>query len=55
MAIGQASSFAPDAAKAQSSAEAIFKLLDRKPEMDTEDEGGEKPKEVSKFFSFQSY
>ncbi|XP_060595692.1 ATP-dependent translocase ABCB1-like [Ruditapes philippinarum] len=45
MAIGQASSFAPDAAKAQSSAEAIFKLLDRKPEMDTEDEGGEKPKE----------
>lgn len=47
MAIGQASSFAPDAAKAQSSAVAVFKLLDRKPEIDSESTEGDKPSEVS--------
>lgn len=50
MAIGQASSFAPDAAKAQSSAVAVFKLLDRKPEIDSESTEGDKPSEVSEIF-----
>lgn len=45
MAIGQASSFAPDAAKAQSSAKSVFKLLDRKPDIDSEMVDGEQPSE----------
>ncbi|XP_053373101.1 ATP-dependent translocase ABCB1-like isoform X2 [Mercenaria mercenaria] len=40
MAIGEASSFAPDAAKAEQSAKEIFKLLDREPKIDSySDEG----------------
>lgn len=48
MAIGQASSFAPDAAKAQKSAQEIFRLLDRKPAIDIDDESSEriKPEKV---------
>lgn len=38
MAIGQASAMAPDAAKAQTSAEQIFKLLDRKPAIGGDEE-----------------
>ena len=44
MAIGQASSFAPDAAKAQKSAEEIFRLLDSKPNIEAEDENVQKIK-----------
>ncbi|XP_053373066.1 ATP-dependent translocase ABCB1-like isoform X2 [Mercenaria mercenaria] len=47
MAIGQASSFAPDAAKAQSSASVIFKLLDLKPDIDSESTVGDQPKDCS--------
>ena len=46
MSIGQASSFAPDAAKAQASAEHIFKLLDSVPSIDAYSTEGEKPAEV---------
>lgn len=43
MAVGQASSFAPDAAKGQTSAVEIFKLLDREPTIDSESPEGEQP------------
>ncbi|XP_052095836.1 ATP-dependent translocase ABCB1-like isoform X5 [Mytilus californianus] len=43
MALGQASAFAPDAAKAQASSEVIFPLLDTTPTIDAESENGEKP------------
>ena len=46
MAIGQASSFAPDASKAQSSAVYIFELLDTEPSIDVERTDGLKPLEV---------
>lgn len=46
MALGQASAFAPDAAKAQASSEVIFPLLDSTPVIDAESENGEKPHEV---------
>ena len=47
MALGQASAFAPDAAKAQVSAAVIFQLLDRVPTIDAESEEGVKPNSVS--------
>ena len=47
MALGQASAFAPDAAKAQLSASVIFNLLDQTPKIDAESEEGEKPSDVS--------
>ena len=43
MAIGQASSFAPDYAKAKSSATKMFQLFDRQPAIDSSSEEGEKP------------
>lgn len=46
MAIGEASSFAPDAAKAEASAKEIFKLLDKKPKIDSYSEEGHKLMEV---------
>lgn len=46
MALGQASAFAPDAAKAQTSANVIFNLLDQTPTIDAESEEGEKPSQV---------
>ena len=49
MAIGEASAFAPDAAKASASAAVIFQLLDRVPTIDAESEEGEKPNSVSFF------
>ncbi|XP_063421437.1 ATP-dependent translocase ABCB1-like isoform X2 [Mytilus trossulus] len=42
MALGEASAFAPDAAKAQASSEVIFPLLDSTPVIDAESENGEK-------------
>ncbi|CAC5401935.1 ABCB1 [Mytilus coruscus] len=48
MALGQASAFAPDAAKAQASSEVIFPLLDTTPTIDAESENGEKPHEGPK-------
>lgn len=42
MAIGNASAFAPDAAKADQSAKQIFKLIDSVPEIDAESTEGEK-------------
>lgn len=49
MAIGQASSFAPDAAKAQKSAEEIFTLLDSEPTTQVDDASADKvkPNEVN--------
>lgn len=49
MALGQASSFAPDASKAAVSAGHIFALLDREPSIDIESEEGEMPKEVKHY------
>ena len=49
MAIGQASSFAPDASKAQASAVNIFQLLDSEPAIDVEKTDGLKLQEVYKF------
>ena len=46
MAIGEASSFAPNAAKAQTSAEKIFELLDMVPTIDSYNPEGMKPNEV---------
>ena len=46
MALGQASAFAPDAAKASASAAVIFALLDSTPIIDAESEEGEKPNAV---------
>ncbi|GCC29141.1 hypothetical protein chiPu_0007578 [Chiloscyllium punctatum] len=43
MNLGQASTFAPDYTKAKISAQKIFRLLERKPLIETYDEGGEKP------------
>nr|AJG01604.1 ATP-binding cassette sub-family B MDR/TAP member 1 [Dreissena polymorpha] len=42
MAVGNASAFAPDAAKAEQSAKEIFKLIDKKPDIDNESENGKK-------------
>ena len=42
MAIGNASAFAPDAAKAEESAKQIFKLIDLVPQVDAESEEGTK-------------
>ena len=50
MALGQASSFAPDASKASQAAGHIFALLDRTPAIDSESEAGEQP--VSTCFHF---
>lgn len=47
MSIGEASSFAPDAAKAEASAKEIFKLLDKEPDIDTYSEEGQKLQDVS--------
>ncbi|XP_052792183.1 ATP-dependent translocase ABCB1-like isoform X2 [Mya arenaria] len=41
MAIGNASSFAPDAGKAEASAKEIFRLLDKRPEIDSESTEGQ--------------
>ena len=43
LSIGRASSFAPDAQKAQLSASRIFNLVHRMPEIDNYDTDGEKP------------
>ena len=43
MALGEASSFAPDATKAGISAGHIFDLLDRVPEIDSYSDEGEQP------------
>lgn len=43
MGLGQASSFAPDAAKAKISAARIFELNERVPEIDSYSDEGEKP------------
>ncbi|KAI4873021.1 hypothetical protein NFI96_023271 [Prochilodus magdalenae] len=43
MSIGQSSSFAPDFAKAKVAAGRILNLLEKTPEIDIYDEGGEKP------------
>ncbi|XP_060590153.1 ATP-dependent translocase ABCB1-like isoform X2 [Ruditapes philippinarum] len=45
MAIGEASSFAPDAAKAEQSAKEIFKLLDKEPKIDSYSDKGHKLQE----------
>ncbi|XP_064648001.1 ATP-dependent translocase ABCB1-like isoform X1 [Lineus longissimus] len=47
MALGQASSFAPDYGKAVSASGRIFGLLDREPEIDSSDPEGEKPSDVA--------
>ena len=47
MAIGQASAFAPDAAKASVSAQKICMLLDKVPAIDSESTDGKKPTSVS--------
>ncbi|KAK3108334.1 hypothetical protein FSP39_005774 [Pinctada imbricata] len=54
MAVGQASSFAPDAGKAATSAAHIFFLLDATPEIDSYSEEGEKPDHVSSAVKFQN-
>ena len=43
LSVGQASAFAPNYAKAKLSANRIFAILDRKPEIDNFSEEGEKP------------
>ncbi len=43
MAVGQASSFAPDYGKAKQSAARIFALLDSQPSINTESDMGSKP------------
>ena len=43
MAVGQASSFAPDYAEAKLAANRLFKLFDRVPEIDIDDESGDQP------------
>ena len=43
LSVGQASAFAPNYAKAKLSANRIFAILDRKPEIDNYSEEGEKP------------
>merc|ERR1712136_370948 len=45
MAVGQASSFAPDYAEAKLAANRLFKLFDRVPEIDIDDESGDQPNE----------
>ena len=42
-AVGQTSSFAPDYAQARISAARLFKLLNRVPEIDSDNDGGMKP------------
>lgn len=46
MSVGQSTSFAPDYGKAKVSAQRIFQLLDRKPQIDSYNEGGE---QINKF------
>eukprot|EP00058_Branchiostoma_floridae_P008409 XP_002593897.1 hypothetical protein BRAFLDRAFT_131055 [Branchiostoma floridae] len=53
MAIGQASSFAPDYAKAKSSATKMFQLFDRQPAIDSSSEEGEKPQSCEGEVSFR--
>ena len=48
MAVGNASSFAPDAAKAEASAKEIFRLLDRVPAIDSESTDGDTLSQVKK-------
>ncbi|XP_069110402.1 phosphatidylcholine translocator ABCB4-like isoform X1 [Argopecten irradians] len=52
MALGQASSFAPDASKAKVAASHIFALLDRVPKIDSESEDGSKPVNFTSKISF---
>ncbi|OWF55459.1 Multidrug resistance protein 1 [Mizuhopecten yessoensis] len=52
MALGQASSFAPDASKAKVAAAHIFALLDRVPSIDTESDAGSKPVNFTSKISF---
>lgn len=47
MGLGQASSFAPDASKAQVSANEIFYLLELEPSIDSESTEGKKMAEVN--------
>ncbi|XP_060081688.1 ATP-dependent translocase ABCB1-like [Ylistrum balloti] len=54
MALGQASSFAPDASKAKVAASHIFALLDRVPKIDTESEAGSKPANFTSKISFEN-
>ncbi|CAH1238854.1 ABCB1 [Branchiostoma lanceolatum] len=53
MAIGQASSFAPDYAKAKTSATKMFQLFDRQPAIDSSSEEGEKPSSCEGEVSFR--
>ena len=46
MAIGEASSFTPDASKAAASAEKIFALIDQEPSIDSEKTDGLKLEQV---------
>ncbi|KAH3719218.1 hypothetical protein DPMN_062050 [Dreissena polymorpha] len=46
MAVGNASAFAPDAAKAEQSAKEIFQLIDKKPDIDNESETGKKTRYI---------
>ncbi|KAK6172116.1 hypothetical protein SNE40_018066 [Patella caerulea] len=52
MALGQASSFAPDASKAQLAASHIFFLIDKKPKINSESEGGQKPSKITSQVEF---
>ena len=52
MAVGQASSFAPDAGKASLSAAHIFALLDKEPLIDSYSTEGEKPSNVCALLNF---
>ncbi|XP_015213716.2 ATP-dependent translocase ABCB1 isoform X1 [Lepisosteus oculatus] len=54
MSIGQSSSFAPDFAKAKASAQRITQLLERKPDIDIYNEGGEKPSSFEGNVEFSS-
>ncbi|KPP77229.1 multidrug resistance protein 1-like, partial [Scleropages formosus] len=53
MSIGQSSSFAPDFAKAKTSAQRILALLEKKPEIDICSEKGEKPSNCSGNIEFR--
>ncbi len=48
-AVGQATSFAPDYGKAKIAAAKCFALIDNKPEIDIDDEGGKKPVSRSQY------
>ncbi|ESO94117.1 hypothetical protein LOTGIDRAFT_145119, partial [Lottia gigantea] len=53
MALGQASSFAPDASKAQVAANNVFFLLDTKPSINSESTEGSKPSSITSTVHFK--